>query len=55
MVVLFSDLPEELLIEVFKWLDGESVKNAALVCSEYDFAVILRKMVKNKSFSAGID
>lgn len=31
-MAIISDLPEEMLIEVFEKLDPESVKNAALVC-----------------------
>lgn len=34
MVVELCDLPEEMLIEVLKKLDGKSVKKAALVCKE---------------------
>lgn len=33
-MVELSDLPEEMLAEVLKKLDAQSVKNAALVCSE---------------------
>lgn len=32
-MVELGDLPEEMLIEVFKYLDAKSVKNAAVVCS----------------------
>lgn len=34
MATEFCDLPEEVQIEVFKLLDGTSVKEAALVCLE---------------------
>lgn len=34
MSTQFSDLPEEVKIEIFKHLDGTSVKDALLVCSE---------------------
>lgn len=34
MAVHISDLPEEVLIVIFRMLDAESVKNAALVCHE---------------------
>lgn len=34
MAAQISDLPEEMLIEIFSLLDAKSVKNAALVCSE---------------------
>lgn len=33
MVVQISDLPEEVLIEIFKKIDSKTVKEAALVCS----------------------
>lgn len=34
MVVQICDLPEEILIEIFKFLDANEVKEATLVCSE---------------------
>lgn len=34
MAKTINDLPEEMLIEVFEYLDGQTVKEVALVCKE---------------------